>query len=219
MKEIPKTERTALKRLPKRGSFKREVINAILDEGFVCHVGFIADNKPIVIPTGYARVDQNLIIHGSRASRMLCALGKEIDLCVTVTLIDGLVLARSAFHHSMNYRSVVVFGRAKVIETRTKKLAALRALSEHMIPGRWDEVRQPNEMELRQTTVLSVPLREASAKIRSGPPIDDDADYGLPVWAGVIPIRFVADDPVADLALRGHIELPHYASAYRRASQ
>ena len=214
MNEIPKTERTILKRLPKRGNYDREVINTILDEGFVCHVGFIADDKPIVIPTGYARVDQNLIIHGSRASRMLCSLGKEIDLCVTVTLIDGLVLARSAFHHSMNYRSVVVFGRAKVIESRSEKLAALRALTEHMIPGRWDEVRQPNERELQQTTVLSVPLEEASAKIRTGPPVDDDEDYDLPIWAGMLPLRTSTETPVADPLMKMDVAIPGHVLAY-----
>jgi len=214
MNEIPRTERTTLKRLPKRGSFDREVINTILDEGFVCHVGFVADDKPVVIPTGYARMGENLIIHGSRASRMLCALGKEVDLCVTVTLIDGLVLARSAFHHSMNYRSVVVFGRANAIETRTEKLAALRALSEHMIPGRWDYVREPNERELQQTTVLSVPLNEASAKIRTGQPVDDDEDYDLPIWAGILPLRLCAQTPVADPLMRMDIDIPTHASSY-----
>lgn len=216
MNDIPKTERTTLKRLPKRGSFNREDINAILDEGFVCHVGFIADDKPVVIPTGYARVDENLVIHGSRASRMLCALGKEIDLCVTVTLIDGLVLARSAFHHSMNYRSVVVFGRAIAIETRTEKLAALRALSEHMIPGRWDYVREPNERELQQTTVLSVPLKEASAKIRTGQPIDDEDDYDLPIWAGILPLRLSTGTPVADPLLRMDLDIPAHVLTYRK---
>jgi len=214
MNEIPRTERTTLKRLPKRGSFDREVINTILDEGFVCHVGFVADDKPVVIPTGYARMGENLIIHGSRASRMLCALGKEVDLCVTVTLIDGLVLARSAFHHSMNYRSVVVFGRANAIETRTEKLAALRALSEHMIPARWDYVREPNERELQQTTVLSVPLNEASAKIRTGQPVDDDEDYDLPIWAGILPLRLCAQTPVADPLMRMDIDIPTHASSY-----
>ena len=217
MNEIPRTERTTLKRLPKRGSFDREVVNAILDEGFICHVGFVADDKPVVIPTGYARVDENLIIHGSRASRMLCALGKEIDLCVTVTLIDGLVLARSAFHHSMNYRSVVIFGRANAIETRTEKLAALRALSEHMIPGRWDCVREPNERELQQTTVLSVPLKEASAKIRTGQPIDDDEDYELPIWAGVLPLRICPETPIVDPLVQKNVPIPPHVLSYRKS--
>ena len=216
MNEISRTERTTLKRLPKRGSFDREVINTILDEGFVCHVGFVADDKPVVIPTGYARMGENLIIHGSRASRMLCALGKEVDVCVTVTLIDGLVLARSAFHHSMNYRSVVVFGRANAIETRTEKLAALRALSEHMIAGRWDYVREPNERELQQTTVLSVPLNEASAKIRTGQPVDDDEDYDLPIWAGILPLRLFAQTPVADPLLKMDVDIPDHVRSYRQ---
>ena len=214
MSQISQTERTTLKRLPQRGSFDREVINAILDEGFVCHAGFIADHKPVVIPTGYARVNESLIIHGSQASRMLRALGKGIDMCVTVTLIDGLVLARSAFHHSMNYRSVVVFGRATAIETRSEKLAALRALSEHMIPGRWDYVREPNERELQQTTVLSVPLNEASAKIRTGQPIDDDEDYDLPIWAGILPLRMLADAPVADPLMRMDVDIPAHVPTY-----
>ena len=191
-------------------------MNSILDEGFVCHVGFVADGKPVVIPTGYARVDDHLIIHGSRASRMLCALGTEVDLCVTVTLIDGLVLARSAFHHSMNYRSVVVFGRASTIETRTEKLAALRALSEHMIPGRWDYVREPNERELQQTTVLSVALNEASAKIRTGQPVDDDADYDLPIWAGILPLGISTGTPVADPRLATDVPMPAHVSSCRR---
>src|ERR1043165_2149801 len=216
MNEIPQTERTTLKRLPKRGSFDREVVNAILDEAFICHVGFVAEDKPVVIPTGYARVGETVIIHGSQASRMLRALGQGIDVCVTVTLIDGLVLARSAFHHSMNYRSVVIFGRARVIDDREEKLQALDALSEHMIPGRWQDVRKPSEEELRQTTVLTLPIEEGSAKIRTGPPLDDEEDYRLNVWAGVIPLQLVADSPVADPRLASKIDLPSYASDYRR---
>lgn len=216
MKDIAQTKRTTLKRLPKRGSFDREVVNSILDEGFVCHVGFVAEGKPVVIPTGYARTGENLIIHGSQASRMLRALGEGIDVCVTVTLIDGLVLARSAFHHSMNYRSVVIFGRATIIEEREGKITALRSLSEHMIAGRWDKVRGPNERELRQTTVLSVPLNEASAKIRSGQPVDDNEDYDLPIWAGVIPLRVAADAPVPDPLLRAELEIPQHVLSYRK---
>src|SRR6266852_2787115 len=210
MAKLPQTARTTLKRRPQRGNYDREVINGILDEGFICHVGFIVDGRPFVIPTGYARVGEQLIIHGSQASRMLRALGQGIDVCVTVTLIDGLVLARSAFHHSMNYRSVVVFGRATVIENREDKLAALRALSEHMVPDRWDEVRAPNESELQKTTVLALPLAEASAKIRTGPPLDDEEDYKLEVWAGVIPLRLRAGDPISDPRLPSGIETPEY---------
>lgn len=218
MNPIAETARTALKRLPKRGSFDREEINKILDEGFICHVGFNVDGQPFVIPTGYARVGDSLIIHGSQASRMLRALEQGIEVCVTVTLLDGLVLARSAFHHSMNYRSVVVFGRATKIDDRVEKLAALRALSEHMIPGRWDDVRGPNESEFRQTTVLSLPITEASAKVRTGPPLDDEADYELPVWAGEIPLKIEAGSPVSDPKLPKDILPPAYAIDYRRKS-
>lgn len=215
---IPRTQRTTLKRLPQRGSFDRQQINEILDEGLVCHVGFIVDGRPFVIPTGYARSADILIIHGSQASRMLRKLGEGIDVCVTVTLIDGLVLARSAFHHSMNYRSVVIFGRATVIENGQQKVDALRALSEHMVPGRWDDVRKPNDRELQLTTVLSIPLTEASAKIRTGPPVDDDEDYDLPVWAGVIPLQMIARKPVVDAALAANISTPSYAIDYERTS-
>lgn len=214
--DLSRTPRTTLRRLPKRGSHEREVIDRILDEGFICHVGFVTDGQPFVIPTGYARIEDNLIVHGSQASRMLRALGQGIDVCVTVTLIDGLVLARSAFHHSMNYRSVVIFGRAKVIEGREDKLRALFALSEHMIPGRWKDVREPSEEELKQTTVLSLPIEEGSAKIRTGPPLDDEEDYELPVWAGIIPLNLVADKPVADPRLPANSPVPEYAGQYSR---
>jgi uncharacterized protein len=217
MEKISQTPRTTLKRLPQRGSYDREVINQILNEGFVCHVGFAVDKRPFVIPTGYARVGDSLVIHGSQASRLLRTLGQGIDVCMTVTLIDGLVLARSAFHHSMNYRSVVVFGRATVIEDYAAKVAALRALSEHIIPGRWVDVRAPSEREVQQTTVLSLPLDEASAKVRSGPPLDDEEDYDLPVWAGVIPLRMVAEMPVDDPRLLPNTDTPKYADEYARA--
>jgi nitroimidazol reductase NimA-like FMN-containing flavoprotein (pyridoxamine 5'-phosphate oxidase superfamily) len=219
MKTFPQTERTTLKRLPKRAVYERELINAILDEGFICHVGFVVDGQPFVIPTGYARVADKLYIHGSQASRMLRTVGQGIDVCVTVTLIDGLVLARSAFHHSMNYRSVVVLGQAVMVEDESEKLAALRAFSEHVVPGRWDDVREPNEQELKATTVLSLALAEASAKVRTGPPLDDEEDYALPVWAGVIPLRLLADAPVADPRLPSGIEPPSYAREYTRDSE
>lgn len=219
MEKIPQTPRTTLKRLPQRGSYDRELINQILDEGFICHVGFAVDGKPFVIPTGYARVGDSLVIHGSQASRMLRTLGQGIEVCVTVTLVDGLVLARSAFHHSMNYRSVVIFGRATPIDDPDEKLAALRALSDHMIPERWEDVREPNEQELQQTTVLSLPLTEASAKVRTGPPLDDEEDYDLLAWAGVIPLRMVADTPIADPRLPAHHLAPKYAAEYCRRTQ
>jgi nitroimidazol reductase NimA-like FMN-containing flavoprotein (pyridoxamine 5'-phosphate oxidase superfamily) len=216
MDKLPQTPRTTLKRLPQRGNYDRELIEQILDEGFICHVGFAVDGQPFVIPTGYARVGDSLVIHGSQASRMLRTLGQGIDVCLTVTLIDGLVLARSAFHHSMNYRSVVVFGRATVIEDIAAKVVVLRALSEHMIPGRWADVREPSERELQQTTVLSLPLTEASAKVRTGPPLDDEEDYELSVWAGVIPLRLVAEPPVHDARLSANSEVPKYAVDYAR---
>jgi nitroimidazol reductase NimA-like FMN-containing flavoprotein (pyridoxamine 5'-phosphate oxidase superfamily) len=210
------TERTKLKRLPKRGRFDRETVYGILDEGFICHVGFAPEGQPFVIPTGYARVDDKLYIHGSQASRMLRTLSSGVDACVTVTIVDGLVLARSAFHHSMNYRSVVVFGRATLVEDPEEKSAALLSLSEHIVRGRWADVRQPTEQELKLTTVLRLPLEEASAKIRTGPPLDDEEDYALPIWAGVVPLKLVAGEPVADPRLSEGIEAPQYAQNYQR---
>jgi nitroimidazol reductase NimA-like FMN-containing flavoprotein (pyridoxamine 5'-phosphate oxidase superfamily) len=216
MTTFPQTSRTNLKRLPKRGHFDRDTVYAILDEGFICHIGFVVDGQPFVIPTGYARVDDNLFVHGSQASRMLRTLANGIDACVTVTLVDGLVLARSAFHHSINYRSVVVFGRATLVEDRKEKDSALFAFSEQVIRGRWNDVREPTESELKQTTVLRLPLTEASAKVRTGPPIDDEEDYSMSTWAGVIPLRLVADQPIADPRLPAGIEPPFYALEYKR---
>jgi uncharacterized protein len=213
---FPQTERTKLKRLPKRGHFDRETVYAILDEGFICHVGFAVDDQPFVIPTGYARDGDKLYIHGSQASRMLRNLANGIDACVTVTIVDGLVLARSAFHHSMNYRSVLVFGRATLVEDREEKLTALLALSEHFVRGRWNDVREPTEEELIQTTVLCLPLEEASAKIRTGPPLDDEDDYALPIWAGIVPLKLVAGEPIKDPRLPAEIPVPEYAAHYKR---
>jgi uncharacterized protein len=213
---FPQTDRTKLKRLPKRGHFDRETVYAILDEGFICHVGFAVDGQPFVIPTGYARVDDKLYIHGSQASRMLRSLAGGLDACVTVTIVDGLVLARSAFHHSMNYRSVLVLGRATLVDDSKEKYDALVALSEHIVRGRWADVREPNEQEMKQTTVLCLPLEEASAKIRTGPPLDDEEDYALPMWAGVIPLKLVAGDPINDPRLSAEITVPDYAAHYER---
>ena len=213
---LVQTDRTKLKRLPKRGHFDRETVYGILDEGFICHVGFAPEGQPFVIPTGYARVDDKIYIHGSQASRMLRTLSGGLDTCVTVTIVDGLVLARSAFHHSMNYRSVVIFGRATIVEDREEKIEALVALSEHIIHGRWAEVREPTEQEMRMTTVLALPLVEASAKIRTGPPLDDEEDYAMNVWAGVIPLKLEAGEPVKDPRLPEGIEVPEYARNYRR---
>jgi nitroimidazol reductase NimA-like FMN-containing flavoprotein (pyridoxamine 5'-phosphate oxidase superfamily) len=216
METFPQTARTTIKRLPQRGRYERAEVDAILDEGFVCHVGFVLDGQPFVIPTGYARVADLLYVHGARASRMLKALRDGVDVCVTVTLVDGLVLARSAFHHSMNYRSVVVFGRARAVDDEAEKMAALHAVTEHIAPGRWAEVRQPNQQELNATLVLAVPLAEASAKVRTGPPIDDEEDYALPVWAGELPLRLTTGAPVADPRLPADIEPPLHVLNYDR---
>jgi len=213
---FPLTDRTTVRRLPKRGVYDREPVYQILDEGFICHVGFVAEGKPVVIPTGYARKLDKLYIHGSQASRMLRVLKGGVDVCVTVTVIDALVLARSAFHHSMNYRSVVVFGKASLIEGREEKLDALRAFSDQVIPGRWDNVRQPTDQELAATTVLALPLEEVSAKVRTGPPLDDEEDYDLPVWAGLIPLSLTAGQPIPDPRLPSDIQAPSYAVQYSR---
>ena len=209
------TERTKLKRSPKRGSFDRGTIYKILDEAFVCHVGFTMDQRPFVIPTAYARVGDDLLIHGSTLSRMLRTLAMKVDVCVTVTLIDGLVLARSAFDHSMNYRSVMIFGKARVLIDRQDKVAALRAFTEQIIPRRWDEVRPPNVQELKATTVLMLPLQEVSAKIRTGAPIDNEQDYELDIWAGVIPLKLSAGEPIADDRLKEGISIPPSVLNYR----
>lgn len=216
MEDFEPTGRTQLKRLPQRGSYERETVYAILDEGLVCHVGFVAGGEPFVIPTSYARVGDTLYIHGSVASRMLRALAGGVRACVTVTLLDGLVLARSAFHHSMNYRSVVVFGTASVVESAEEKFEALRAFMEHVVPGRWGEVRSPDEGELRRTLVLKLPLTEASAKVRTGPPLDDEEDYGLPVWAGELPLRLTAGVPLPDPRLAPDCETPAHVRRYSR---
>ena len=215
MKTSP-TSRTKVKRLPERGQYDRDTIYAILDEAMICHVGFVIDGQPYVIPTGFARIDDDLYIHGSAASRMLRNLSKGIDVCVTVTLIDGLVLARSAFHHSINYRSVVVLGKAELIEDVDQKHKALEAFTDHIIPGRWADVRWPTELELKATSVMKLPIDEASAKIRTGDPKDDEGDYEMNVWAGVLPLHLQTDDPVSDQKLPNGIELPKYVSEYRR---
>ena len=201
MEAYSPTERTQVKRLPKRAVYDKAQVHAILDAGFICHVGFAVDGQPYVIPTGYTRSGDQIYIHGSAASRMLRSLGMGVRFSVAVTLVDGFVLARSAFHHSVNYRYVVIFGKARTVTDPAAKLAALRAFTEHVLAGRWAEVRPPDERELNATTVLALPLDEVSAKVRTGPPIDDEADYSLPVWAGVVPIRQSAGEPVPDSRL------------------
>lgn len=216
MEDFTPTPRTTVKRMPKRSQYDRETVHQILDEGLICHVGFVVDNQPFVIPTAYGRVGENLYIHGSPASRMLRTLKGGIEVCITVTLVDALVLARSAFHHSMNYRSVVVFGTASVVEDVQEKLQALYAFCEHVVPGQWESVRQPSQNEIAGTLVLSVPLVEVSAKVRTGPPVDDEADYNLPVWAGEIPLRVVAGKPIDDPRLKPGIVPPSHVQNYAR---
>jgi nitroimidazol reductase NimA-like FMN-containing flavoprotein (pyridoxamine 5'-phosphate oxidase superfamily) len=210
------TARTRLVREADRAVYDRAAAYKILDEGFICHVGFVVDGQPFVIPTGYGRVGDDLYIHGSAASRMLRNLDQGVAVCVTVTLLDGLVLARSIFNHSMNYRSVVVLGTAVAVADRAEKLEALRRLSEHILPGRWAESRQPNEKEIKATLVLRLPITEFSAKVRQGPVIDDEEDYAFPTWAGVIPLEMVAGAPLDDARLMAGQVAPGYAKGYSR---
>ncbi|MGC1492198.1 MAG: pyridoxamine 5'-phosphate oxidase family protein, partial [Candidatus Acidiferrum sp.] len=203
-------------REPQRGVYDRETIYAILDEGLVCHVGFSADGQTFVIPTLYARVGDSIYFHGSAASRMLRGASEGANLCVTVTLVDGIVLARSVFNHSMNYRSVVALGKAVLVDAPQEKLDALRAFTEKILSGRWNDARQPNEKELKATSILRMPLTEASAKVRVGPPEDDADDYALRVWAGVIPLQVAAGAPIRDEKCDPAIPLPVYAAQYNR---
>jgi nitroimidazol reductase NimA-like FMN-containing flavoprotein (pyridoxamine 5'-phosphate oxidase superfamily) len=210
------TSRTRLVREADRAVYDRDAAYKILDEGFLCHVGFVVDGQPFVIPTSYGRKDDCLFIHGSAASRMLRQLKDSVLVCVTVTLLDGLVLARSIFNHSMNYRSVVVLGKATLVDQPEEKLEALRLLSEHIIPGRWADVRQPNERELKATSVLRVPIEEFSAKVRQGPVIDDEEDYSFPTWAGIVPLEMRTGEPISDNRLREGQKVPEYARHYTR---
>jgi nitroimidazol reductase NimA-like FMN-containing flavoprotein (pyridoxamine 5'-phosphate oxidase superfamily) len=208
--------RTRVVREPHRGVYDREAVYRILDEGFLCHIGFAVDGQPFVIPTSYGRHGDSLYIHGSAASRMLRQMKNGITICITVTLLDGLVLARSVFNHSMNYRSVVILGKATLVDDAEEKLSALRTLSEHILPGRWDDARQPDEKELKATSVLRVPIEEFSAKVRTGPAIDDEEDYSFPTWAGVVPLETVAGPPIDDARLLPGQEVPEYANHYTR---
>lgn len=205
-----RTKRTELHRIPDRGSHDWETIHQILDAGFLASVGFCVDSQPFVIPTLYGRDGEKLYLHGSAASRMLRNLETGIAACVTVTLVDGLVLARSAFNHSMNYRSVVAFGTARKIADREQKIKSLRVISEHLIAGRWEDVRRPSEKELKATTVLEFSIEEASSKVRSGPPIDDENDYELSVWAGVLPLEMESQSPIPDKKLIESVAVPDY---------
>ena len=210
------TPRTRVIREHERGVYDRETVYKILDEGFICHVGFVQEGQPFVIPTGYGRHGDTLYIHGSAASRMLKEVNQGVPVCVTVTLLDGLVLARSIFNHSMNYRSVVILGRATIIDDPAEKLEALRQLSEHIIPGRWAESRQPNERELKATTILKLPIEEFSAKVRQGDVVDDAEDMMFPVWAGILPLPVIPGAPVPDQHLDPKIPVPDYVKNYSR---
>lgn len=216
MSTLPVTPRTRLVRRAERGSFDRATLNAILDEALICHVGFTVDGQPFVLPTVHVRIGERLYVHGSAGGRMLRTLRQGAAVCVTVTLLDGLVLARSAFHHSMNYRSAVLLGTAREVADPHEKQRAFEALIEHVVTGRSREVRGPDPAEAKATSVLSLPIEEASAKIRTGPPVDDEADYALPCWAGVIPLRLTAGPPIADPRLSADITLPTALTAYER---
>ncbi len=215
MRQPPPSPRAQVRRLPDRGAYDRETIHAILDEGLVCHVGFVIEGQPHVIPMSYGRDGERLLLHGSAASRLVLGMGAGWPVCLTVTLLDGLVLARSAFHHSMNYRSVVIFGKAVPVSDPVGKVAALRAISEHIVPGRWEAVRPPSDRELAMATVLAVPIDEASAKIRTGPPKDDPEDLSLPVWAGELPLETIPGVPLRD-GDGGPAEAPLHVLAWPR---
>jgi len=212
---VATSDRTRIVREPQRAVYDRELIYKILDEGFVCHVGFTADGQTFVIPTMYARVGDAVYFHGSAASRMLRGVSTGLNVCITVTLADGLVLARSVFNHSMNYRSAVALGNASIVDEADEKLDALRAFTEKILPGRWNDARQPNEKELKATSILRLPLTEISAKVRTGGVEDDAEDYALPVWAGVVPLRLVADAPLRDERCDPALSTPAYAAVFR----
>jgi hypothetical protein len=216
MSDLEPTPRTTLRRLPARGHFDRATVNAILDEALVCHVGFVSDGQPFVIPTIHARAGDHVFVHGSAASRMLKTLQGGVPVCLTATLLDGLVLARSAFHHSMNYRSVVVLGDAQAVTDERDKWDALHAIVEHVAPGRWSEVREPSAKELAATLVLRLPIEEASAKVRTGPPLDDEEDYALECWAGVLPLRLTPAAPEPDPWMPAGRPLPPSVTGYAR---
>ena len=210
------TQRSKLRRIPKRGSQERKLIYNILDEALIAHVGFVNDGQPFVIPMAYGRKDDFLYLHGSPVSRLLKTLQQGIDVCISVTILDGLVVARSLFHHSMNYRSVVLFGKAKLVEDENDKMSALKALTEQIIPGRWQQARIPNHKELKATSVLLLKIEEGSAKVRTGAPSDDEVDYSLPYWAGELPLSLIAGNPIADNRLSLKIAIPQNIVNYQR---
>lgn len=216
MTTYEQTDRNRIRRLPARASYNAETIYPILDEALICHVGFVADGQPFVIPTIHARMGDAIVLHGAKASRLLKHAATGEPLCITCTIVDGLVLARSVFHHSMNYRSAVIFGRKRLLEEYNEKWAALEAITEHALPGRWTDARQPNEIEMNATSVVLVEIDEATAKVRTGPPGDDEEEYALPIWAGVLPTPIASGAPVDDPRLGEEIDVPGYVEAYWR---
>ncbi|HEX6035586.1 MAG TPA: pyridoxamine 5'-phosphate oxidase family protein [Anaerolineales bacterium] len=216
MTDFAKTEKNSIKRLPKRGHYDRETIYRILDEALICHVGFVENGQPYVIPINFARMDDRIVLHGAKASRLLKHIEAGNPVCVEATIVDGLVLARSVFHHSVNYRSVVVFGTGHLVADEQEKLAALEAVTEHLIPGRWKQARLPNQKELNATSVVSIRIDEASAKVRLGAPVDEEEDYVLPVWAGVLPLQELPLSPIQDELQSGDVSLPGYIANYSR---
>jgi uncharacterized protein len=216
MTDYTKTDKNTIKRLPKRGHYDRQTIYQILDEALICHVGFTVDGQPYVIPINFARIDDTVVLHGAKASRLLKHVEAGHPICVEATIVDGLVLARSVFHHSVNYRSVVVFGTGRLVTDAQEKLAALEAVTEHLIPGRWQEARLPNHKELNATSVVSIRIDEASAKVRVGPPVDEEEDYTLPVWAGILPLQETPLAPLRDELQSEEVPLPEYVAGYSR---
>jgi nitroimidazol reductase NimA-like FMN-containing flavoprotein (pyridoxamine 5'-phosphate oxidase superfamily) len=216
MTDFTKIGKNSIKRLPKRGFYDRETVYRILDEALICHVGFVEAGQPYVIPINFARIDDAIVLHGAKASRLLKYIEAGHPVCVEATIVDGLVLARSVFHHSVNYRSVVLFGTGRLIVDKLEKLAALEAITEHLVPGRWKEARLPTPKELNATSVVSILIEYASAKVRTGPAIDEDEDYELPVWAGVLPLQEVPLTPLQDELQSSDIPLPEYIAQYSR---
>lgn len=216
MTQGPRSDRTKVRRLPERAVYDREVVDSVLDEALICFVGLVHDGHPIVVPTIHARVGETLYLHGSPGSRVLRAMRRGTEVCVSAAIVDGLVVARTPFHNSMNYRSVVLYGVPRLVDERDEKWTALEAITEHVVPGRWDDSRPPNEKEFKGTLIVAVSLEEASAKVRSSGPKDEPEDYDLPYWAGVVPVQTVFGEPIVDEELRVDTDVPGYLREYRR---
>lgn len=216
MKEFPTTPLNKVQRLSKRGQYDEETIYAIIDEALICHVGFSIDGQPFVMPTIHARKDSTIYFHGAIANRMLKHIQEENSVCISCTLVDGIVFARSVFHHSMNYRSAIVFGKGRIVDSVEEKDVAFKAITDHVAKGRWEETRVPSPKEINATLVIAVEIESASAKVRTGPANDDEEDYSLPVWAGVLPIRQIPLAPESDSRLDDAIKVPEYIKNYKR---